>query len=60
MVSVNLFFSITESSVEPLKAQLMELDSAIADQLDLIAAVKANILRNDEKTEKMLNSITKS
>ena len=51
---------VTESSIEPLKAQLIELDSSISDQLDLIAAVKANIIRNDDKTEKMLSSITKS
>jgi len=52
--------SITDTSIEPLKAQLTGLDQAIADQLDLIAAVKSNILRNDERVEKMLSSITKS
>ncbi|CAH1774193.1 unnamed protein product [Owenia fusiformis] len=52
--------SITESSVEPLKAQLAEIDQAIVDQLDLIAAVKCNIKKNDDKIEKMLSSVTKS
>ncbi|KAK2178911.1 hypothetical protein NP493_525g06005 [Ridgeia piscesae] len=52
--------NITDTSIEPLKAQLTGLDQAIADQLDLIAAVKSNILRNDERVEKMLSSITKS
>ncbi|KAK2150783.1 hypothetical protein LSH36_389g01001 [Paralvinella palmiformis] len=52
--------SITESSVEPLKAQLKELEAATSDQLDLIAAVKHNILKNDDKIEKMLSTVTKS
>ena len=56
----HLCSSITDSSIEPLKAQLTGLDQAITDQLDLIAAVKSNILRNDERIEKMLSSITKS
>ena len=53
-------FSITENSIEPLKAQLSELDQAIADQLDLIAAVKSNIIRNDDRMEKMLSTVTQS
>ncbi len=52
--------SVTESSVEPLKAQLAELDQAITDQLDLIAAVKSNVLRNDDKIDKMLGTVCKS
>ncbi|KAI0233480.1 TRAF3-interacting protein 1 [Lamellibrachia satsuma] len=52
--------NITDSAIAPLKGQLTGLDQAIADQLDLIAAVKSNILRNDERVEKMLSSITKS
>ncbi|XP_071103791.1 TRAF3-interacting protein 1-like isoform X1 [Haliotis cracherodii] len=51
---------ITDRSVEPLKAQLSELDQAIKDQLDLIAATKSNIIRNDQKIDKMLKSIAKS
>ncbi len=46
--------------MEPLKAQLGELDQAIADQLDLIAAVKSNTMKNDDRIEKMLASVCKS
>eukprot|EP00058_Branchiostoma_floridae_P028213 XP_002613704.1 hypothetical protein BRAFLDRAFT_107109 [Branchiostoma floridae] len=49
--------SITNSEVEPLKAQLSELDQAMTDQLDQIAAVKANIMRNDDKINKMMASM---
>lgn len=52
--------AITERAVEPLKAQLDEVDLAIKDQLDLIGAVKSNIIRNDQKIEKMLRTIAKS
>ena len=46
--------------MEPLKVQLSEVDQAINDQLDLIGAVKSNIIRNDMKIEKMLRTIAKS
>lgn len=52
--------SITDKAIEPLRAQLTEVDQAIKDQLDLIAAVKSNIIRNDQKIDKMLRSIAKS
>ncbi|XP_064643646.1 TRAF3-interacting protein 1-like isoform X2 [Lineus longissimus] len=52
--------SVTEMSIEPLKGQLKDLDQLIADQLVLIAAVKSNIVRNDEKIGKMLGSVSKS
>ncbi|XP_033625352.1 TRAF3-interacting protein 1-like isoform X1 [Asterias rubens] len=48
---------ITDAELEPLKAQLTELDQGIDDQLDTIATVKASILRNDDKTAKMLSSV---
>ncbi|XP_072024223.1 LOW QUALITY PROTEIN: TRAF3-interacting protein 1-like [Amphiura filiformis] len=48
---------ITSTELEPLQAQLSELDQSIADQLDAIAAVKSNIIRNDEKVNKMLSSV---
>lgn len=51
---------ITERAVEPLNAQLTDLDQAINDQLDLIGATKANIIHNDERIEKMLRSVGKS
>ena len=53
-------FSVTDNSVEPLRASLSELEQAVTDQLDLIAAVKRNILDNDEKISKMLSSVAKS
>lgn len=55
-----LIYSITDKAIEPLRAQLTEVDQAIKDQLDLIAAVKSNIIRNDQKIDKMLRSIAKS
>jgi hypothetical protein len=55
-----IYFSVTEMSVEPLKGQLKDLDQAITDQLVLIAAVKSNIMRNDDKISKMLGSVSKS
>ncbi|XP_017731051.1 PREDICTED: TRAF3-interacting protein 1 isoform X3 [Rhinopithecus bieti] len=49
--------SITDCAVEPLKAELAELEQLIKDQQDKICAVKANILRNEEKIQKMVYSI---
>ena len=43
-----------------MKAQLLELDSAIADQLGQIAAVKSTILHHDQRIAKLLGSVTKS
>ena len=60
MIVIFAIFSITESSIEPLRAHLTEIDNAMKDQLDLIAAVKSNVLKNEEKMSKMLGSITKS
>lgn len=58
-VVYKLIYSITDKAIEPLRAQLTEVQ-AIKDQLDLIAAVKSNIIRNDQKIDKMLRSIAKS
>lgn len=52
--------SITDGTVEPLKAELAELEQLIKDQRDRICAVKANILRNEEKIQKMVYSINLS
>ncbi|XP_058292790.1 TRAF3-interacting protein 1 isoform X2 [Hylobates moloch] len=49
--------SITDCAVEPLKAELAELEQLIKDQQDKICSVKANILRNEEKIQKMVYSI---
>ncbi|CAG2192613.1 IFT54 [Mytilus edulis] len=51
---------VTDKAVEPLKAQLSEVDQAIKDQLDLIVATKSNIARNDQKIDKLLQSVTRS
>lgn len=53
-------FSITDSAVEPLKADLAELEQLIKDQQDKICAVKANILKNEEKIRRMVLSINLS
>ncbi|XP_059149922.1 TRAF3-interacting protein 1-like isoform X2 [Physella acuta] len=52
--------NVTDRAVEPLKQQLTELDRAIKDQLDQIAATKANIIKNDQKIQKMLKGISNS
>ncbi|KFO35609.1 TRAF3-interacting protein 1 [Fukomys damarensis] len=48
---------ITDCAVEPLKAELAELEQQVKDQQEKICAVKANILRNEEKIQKMVYSI---
>ncbi|XP_035250351.1 TRAF3-interacting protein 1 isoform X2 [Anguilla anguilla] len=48
---------VTDAAVEPLKAELSELEQLIRDQQDKICAAKSNILRNEEKIQKMLSSI---
>nr|XP_025743745.1 TRAF3-interacting protein 1 [Callorhinus ursinus] len=52
--------SITDCAVEPLKAELAEVEQLIKDQQGRICAVKANILKNDEKIQKMVYSISLS
>ncbi|KAM6200756.1 TRAF3-interacting protein 1 isoform 1-T1 [Sarcoramphus papa] len=52
--------SITDSAVEPLKADLAELEQLIKDQQDKNCAVKANILKNEEKIRRMVLSINLS
>uniref|UniRef100_A0A673LWL2 TRAF3-interacting protein 1-like n=1 Tax=Sinocyclocheilus rhinocerous TaxID=307959 RepID=A0A673LWL2_9TELE len=49
---------ITDSVVEPLKTELTELEQLIKDQQDKICAVKSNILKNEEKIQKMVSSIS--
>ncbi|XP_059724111.1 TRAF3-interacting protein 1 isoform X3 [Haemorhous mexicanus] len=52
--------SITDSTLEPLKAELAELEQLMKDQQDKICAAKANNLRNDEKIQRMILSISVS
>ncbi|XP_029967723.1 TRAF3-interacting protein 1 isoform X2 [Salarias fasciatus] len=47
----------TERVVEPLRAELAELEQLIKDQQDLNCAVRANILKNEEKIQKMVTGI---
>nr|XP_058908487.1 TRAF3-interacting protein 1 isoform X3 [Kogia breviceps] len=49
--------SITDCALEPLKAELAELEQLVRDQQDRICAVKASILKNEEKIQKMVHSI---
>ncbi|XP_041858436.1 TRAF3-interacting protein 1 isoform X2 [Melanotaenia boesemani] len=49
--------SATDRAVEPLKAELAELEQLIKDQQDKICAVRSNILRNEEKIQKMVTGI---
>ncbi|XP_078259634.1 TRAF3-interacting protein 1 isoform X2 [Rhinoraja longicauda] len=49
--------SVTDTAVEPLKTELAELEQLIKDQQDKNCAVKANILKNEDKIQKMISSI---
>ncbi|KAM6461959.1 TRAF3-interacting protein 1 isoform 3-T3 [Liasis olivaceus] len=48
---------ITDGVVEPLKVELTELDQLIKDEQDKICTKRANILRNNEKIQKMVHII---
>ncbi|KAM9851296.1 TRAF3-interacting protein 1 [Aulostomus maculatus] len=47
----------TDRAVEPLQAELAELEQLIKDQQDKICAVRSNILKNEEKIQKMVTGI---
>uniref|UniRef100_UPI0037E8294D TRAF3-interacting protein 1 isoform X2 n=1 Tax=Semicossyphus pulcher TaxID=241346 RepID=UPI0037E8294D len=47
----------TDRAVEPLKAELAELEQLIKDQQDKICAVRSNILKNEDKIQKMVTGI---
>uniref|UniRef100_A0A8D2ZS90 TRAF3-interacting protein 1 n=1 Tax=Scophthalmus maximus TaxID=52904 RepID=A0A8D2ZS90_SCOMX len=47
----------TDRAVEPLKAELAELEQLIKDQQDKNCALRSNILKNDEKIQKMVTGI---
>ncbi|XP_071977598.1 TRAF3-interacting protein 1 isoform X2 [Engystomops pustulosus] len=49
--------SVTDTAVDPLKAELAELEQLIKEQRDKICTVKGNIMRNEEKIQKMVQSI---
>lgn len=46
--------------MEPLKTELSELEQLVKDQQDKICAVKANILKNEEKIQKMVTGMNSS
>lgn len=48
---------LTDRLVEPLKAELTELEQLVKDHQDKICAIKANILKNEEKIQKMVTGI---
>ena len=56
----NSLHSVTDRAIEPLRQQLVELERAIGDQLGQIAATKSNIIKNDQKIQKMLKGISGS
>ncbi|XP_061697391.1 TRAF3-interacting protein 1 [Syngnathoides biaculeatus] len=47
----------TDWALEPLKAELYELDQMIKDYQDKICGMRSNILRNEEKIQKKLTGI---
>ncbi|GFR12155.1 TRAF3-interacting protein 1 [Trichonephila clavata] len=49
--------SATETLLEPLRAQLDDLDQVVQNQLDANSALKASITRNDERIQRMLSSV---
>ena len=59
-VCVCLCCRATDRAVEPLKADLVELEQLIKDQQDKICAVKSNILKNEEKIQKMVTGMNSS
>jgi len=46
--------SLTDSLNEPLKAELADIEREISDQIELNAAIKASLLANEEKIQKMI------
>ena len=52
--------SITESSIEPLKSQLADIDRQINDQIEHNGAIISIILQNDERAKKLINSSVKT
>lgn len=51
-----LEWSLTETLTEPLKAELMDVEKEISDQIQINAAVKRSLLENEEKILKMIRA----
>ena len=49
--------SVTKHSIEPLNHELQELEQNIASYRNLMAATKANIIKNDDKIRKMVVAV---
>uniref|UniRef100_H2YVY2 TRAF3-interacting protein 1 n=1 Tax=Ciona savignyi TaxID=51511 RepID=H2YVY2_CIOSA len=49
--------NITARAVEPLKHELEELDRSLSTYRNQMAATKANIIRNQEKIQKMVSAV---
>ena len=49
--------SLTAQTLQPLSVTLEDLTAAVNDQLDKISLVKSNILKNEDKIDKMVSSI---
>lgn len=47
----------TDRAVEPLKMELAELEQLIKDQQDKICAMRSNILKREEKMQKMVTGV---
>lgn len=52
----NFYFRETEEMIEPMKETLKEIDGNMKMQLDKIRQVKAQIMKNDQKIRRLLNS----
>ncbi|KAM9859419.1 TRAF3-interacting protein 1-like [Aulostomus maculatus] len=48
---------VTDEAMEPLQVELAELEQLIKEQQDKICVTKCNILKNDEKINKMLTGM---
>lgn len=48
-------FSLTEKLIQPLEVKLKQLNEKIADQMESIYTVKANIFQNTKKIRKLID-----
>ena len=48
--------NITDAELEPLKKELSTLESSILDQIELIRSAKKNIIKNDDKIQRMISN----
>ena len=51
-------FRMTDKALEPRKAELLDLEQQIIDMWSKIRTSRANILKNEEKREKLLSGIS--